>query len=471
MYRKKICIFTLILMIGLAASVYAQDWTLDIVSSVDLGGGETFERTLTIGMDNSATDSIDSSLNEIELPPFSPNRYMTDTRLMSDAIGTGSLIDIHDTTSADDSFTITTQVHGNYSETYTTPTATLSWADTMLSENWDYVIKYPDGANTAYMNMRSASSLSFAAQLPAHTYLYDVIIMVMPKEIPGGTPPEILTSSIPDTWGKMYYYAEMDYSDADAGDSLTYELVNAPYWMVINEDGDLGGYAPNHSSGSDHTYSFAVKAIDNYGNAALKELSMTVIYNDNRPPVIETNKLPDAVTGTPYSVKLDVDDFRTDDLSYRLIGRKPAWMNINDVGYIFGTPTMDSYGDSIKVTVTVTDQIGYADTVMYYIDVIDFTGVDETPAEFEVSGAFPNPFNPETTIQYQLPAEAYVNLVVYDVLGRKVAVLEDRLMTPGAHSVVWDGRDVNGNMLASGTYIFRLKAGEHTATGKMMFLR
>jgi hypothetical protein len=75
-------------------------------------------------------------------------------------------------------------------------------------------------------------------------------------------------------------------------------------------------------------------------------------------------------------------------------------------------------------------------------------------------GAFPNPFNPGTTIRYSTPLAGPVRLTVHDVRGRWVATLVDRMLPPGEGSVFWDGRDASGLRVSSGVYVARLLAGE-----------
>jgi hypothetical protein len=76
------------------------------------------------------------------------------------------------------------------------------------------------------------------------------------------------------------------------------------------------------------------------------------------------------------------------------------------------------------------------------------------PTVYQLDQNFPNPFNPSTVIQYQLPREAYVSLKVYDVVGRLVTTLVDGVEGAGFKSVTLDGRN-----LASGVYFYRLHAG------------
>ena len=79
---------------------------------------------------------------------------------------------------------------------------------------------------------------------------------------------------------------------------------------------------------------------------------------------------------------------------------------------------------------------------------------------------YPNPFNPTTTIRYDLPAAQRVRLTVYDVLGRKVAVLVDGMETAGRKRVVFEAAN-----LPSGTYLYRLEAGSFTQVQRMLLLK
>ncbi len=83
----------------------------------------------------------------------------------------------------------------------------------------------------------------------------------------------------------------------------------------------------------------------------------------------------------------------------------------------------------------------------------------------------PNPFNPSTSIHYELPADSQVRLSVYDLSGRLVRVLEDAFQQAGEHSVRWDGRDGRGNTQASGLYFVRLNAGGKTGLRKITLVQ
>lgn len=92
------------------------------------------------------------------------------------------------------------------------------------------------------------------------------------------------------------------------------------------------------------------------------------------------------------------------------------------------------------------------------------------PAEF-ASAVFPNPFNPTTTISYDLPADAQVQVIIYDAIGQEIRQLVNRSHTAGRYSVQWDARDQFGRNVGSGVYIAKIKADQFSATQKMLLLK
>lgn len=81
-----------------------------------------------------------------------------------------------------------------------------------------------------------------------------------------------------------------------------------------------------------------------------------------------------------------------------------------------------------------------------------------TPSDYKLLQNYPNPFNPNTTIEYHLPQIAAVELIVYDLQGRKVRELLHEVKSAGCHKVQWDGRDELGQSVASGIYFCQIKA-------------
>jgi len=85
--------------------------------------------------------------------------------------------------------------------------------------------------------------------------------------------------------------------------------------------------------------------------------------------------------------------------------------------------------------------------------------------------AFPNPFNPRTTISYELAAPGPVEVAIFDLRGRRMATLVDEFSAAGPHTVIWDGRDQRGRRAGSGVYSCRLTSTGWTASRKVVLLK
>jgi len=98
----------------------------------------------------------------------------------------------------------------------------------------------------------------------------------------------------------------------------------------------------------------------------------------------------------------------------------------------------------------------------------------ELPLSFKLYGNYPNPFNPETTIKYALPADKTiydVKLKIYDILGQQVVMLKNKPQAPGIYHVTWDGRNTSGNTVPSGVYFYVVEAGSFRASQKMLMIK
>ena len=93
------------------------------------------------------------------------------------------------------------------------------------------------------------------------------------------------------------------------------------------------------------------------------------------------------------------------------------------------------------------------------------------PLTFNLAQNYPNPFNPSTTINFQIPNDEFVELKIFTMLGREVKTLVNNRYEAGSHSVSWDGKNKNGRNVASGTYIYRIKAGKYNKSMKMNLVR
>jgi hypothetical protein len=107
------------------------------------------------------------------------------------------------------------------------------------------------------------------------------------------------------------------------------------------------------------------------------------------------------------------------------------------------------------------------------IDTVTGVGDDASgpPQATILSAIYPNPFNPRTTIGYELAEAAVVKLAIYDVRGMQVRVLEAGNRPNGRHQAIWDGQDGKGRTVPTGTYFCRLSTAQGSQTRKLTLAR
>ena len=93
------------------------------------------------------------------------------------------------------------------------------------------------------------------------------------------------------------------------------------------------------------------------------------------------------------------------------------------------------------------------------------------PTVYALEQNYPNPFNPTTQIRYSLPEESYVNINIYDLMGRKIKSLINTHQDPGYRLIQWDATSDLGQPVSAGMYIYMIQAGEFRQTRKMVLLK
>ncbi len=95
----------------------------------------------------------------------------------------------------------------------------------------------------------------------------------------------------------------------------------------------------------------------------------------------------------------------------------------------------------------------------------------ETPSKFSLNNNYPNPFNPLTTIRYVLPEDGFVNVTVYDVMGKPVKYLVNSQQNAGFKSIQWNATNDTGRSVGAGLYLYTIQAGDFRQTKKMVLLK
>lgn len=206
-----------------------------------------------------------------------------------------------------------------------------------------------------------------------------------------------------------------------------------------------------------------------------------VLKNKSKPLKITTTELDDGTVGIQYYAVLRSEG-GVGQMHWSIEdGTLPDGLELNpDIGLISGIPTV---ADSFPFLARVTDSYDppHYDEAWLSIVIRPSTGIDpddrlHLPREFALQQNFPNPFNPQTVVRFSVPGRSrdeliHVLLLIYDIRGRKVKTLINTDLSPGNHSVVWDGTSESGNSVSSGVYFYILKSEERTISRKMVLAR
>jgi len=116
----------------------------------------------------------------------------------------------------------------------------------------------------------------------------------------------------------------------------------------------------------------------------------------------------------------------------------------------------------------IEDDVGEQDTTnCEQVSIIDET----LQITYNLYNAYPNPFNPVTTLRYDLPEDAMVNITIYDMMGRQINTLVSGPQNAGYKSIQWDATNNTGQPVSAGLYLYTIQAGKFRQTKKMVLLK
>ena len=200
----------------------------------------------------------------------------------------------------------------------------------------------------------------------------------------------------------------------------------------------------------------------------------TATSNDTQFPGVEAT-VYQKFTGDGYIIeaRIELDSLALDHHLAVIDGaRLPMQINCNDLD--------PSNGDSSRtLQANWGGQSGHEvwlrPSGWGFLEVLDGpTAIDDDvvqPGKYELYANYPNPFNPTTTIKYQVPEVTDVAVEIYDILGNKVTTLFKGKKSPGTYELMWNGKNNAGVQVSSGLYFYKLKTKNFTKTHKMMLLK
>lgn len=174
--------------------------------------------------------------------------------------------------------------------------------------------------------------------------------------------------------------------------------------------------------------------------------------------------------------QLDWDANLETDLRHYRVYRGPDAGFVPGPGNLVETTATTSWLDAVAdpwdhhYKISAVDNAGNESPVAAPDEVSGTGTPSATPTRYALHPCAPNPFNPQTTIVYDLPEAARVTLRIYGTDGRLVRTLVSRAMPPGSHEAVWNGRDRSGRPVAAGVYFCRLDAGGYSETRRMVLV-
>ena len=125
----------------------------------------------------------------------------------------------------------------------------------------------------------------------------------------------------------------------------------------------------------------------------------------------------------------------------------------------------------IGLNIMVMSDICWTDTISFVVGEQLNVNKKSIPEQFSLKNPYPNPFNPVTTLSYNLPEDAMVNITIYDMMGRQVKTLVNGSQTAGYKSIQWNATNSAGQPVSAGIYLYQIQAGEFRQTKKMVLLK
>jgi len=117
------------------------------------------------------------------------------------------------------------------------------------------------------------------------------------------------------------------------------------------------------------------------------------------------------------------------------------------------------------------EEIEFNGIVYLLSDLLDLNSVEQFPSKFSLDSPYPNPFNPSTSISYDIPKTGKIHLAVFDLNGRLIKTLKNGETKRGYHSTIWDAKDENGVGVSTGIYFIKLTSSSFLNTKKILYLK
>ena len=292
--------------------------------------------------------------------------------------------------------------------------------------------------------------------------------------------PEFFDGTFPNNWddavAQYGYDVIIDYGTVpwvieEWTDSLTVLMANGQWDIVWQVAAELGHYVADSHQPLHLTLNYNGQSTGNYGIHSRYETHMINPHLSELP-------LPDS-SGIYWSSVID-SVFRYIDEIYPYVSEIIAAddlavdqdPNYNSTYYTILWEELDSLTISV-IHGAIVDLASIWQTAWINAGspTLSFINEQSIPNIYLFDQNYPNPFNPITKLQYELPENSFVNITVYDLLGKKVKTLVNTTQDAGFKSVFWDATNNQGDPVSAGVYLYQIKAGDFMQTKKMVLLK
>lgn len=226
---------------------------------------------------------------------------------------------------------------------------------------------------------------------------------------------------------------------------------------------------------------FKIK-INSANNQDIFDVSDNVFSIEEKKEIVITH--PDStnicwITGNTYNITWNATGnigpyVKIELLKNDLIQQAINFSAENNGYYQWLVPTLLEYSDSYKIKVSSTLYPAIFDISENYFIITNETSIAEngiTEFQYHLYPNYPNPFNPHTTIAYEISKISYVQISIYNMLGHLVRTIVSEEKTPGRYQIMWDGKDTNNQFISSGVFIVEMKADNYVKRIKITFIK
>ena len=247
-----------------------------------------------------------------------------------------------------------------------------------------------------------------------------------------------------DTMGMSYY---------GFGSSFNWDR-----WSAVQFEAQESGYLTEVDFGVRYPMSWEVKIYDSFDGSSPGQLLRNISGNSEQPGWVSA-KVDSLLIYEGQSFFIAIRYINgTYSIPYDNGGPISGNSYYSDDGVLFSN-VLSSYGNANIRAKIRTDEMMYSNVG------------DIVPSEFKLYSNHPNPFNPVTTIKYDLPSDGLVNVLVYDMVGRMVKTLVNGSKNAGQNYIKWNGTNDNGEQVSAGLYFYTIQIGEYIETKKMVLLK